>query len=108
MREGLNDSWTLMASHGVVLFYIAANPNATMREMAEPLMLTERRITGIIRDLSGAGMIEVAKVGRRNSYRVKGEAYFRHPTLSHIKLQTFVDALHQSTRDVQVSNATTI
>lgn len=93
MREIPNDSWTLMGSHGVVLFYIAANPNATMREMADSLMLTERRITGIVRDLATSGMIEVSKSGRRNSYQVNGDAHFRHPTLSHVKLSTFVQAL---------------
>jgi hypothetical protein len=89
----LQQNWTLMASHGVVLFYIAANPDSTMREMAEQLDLTERRIARIVRDLSEAGMLEIQKVGRRNSYRVNEAAHFRHPTLSHLKLSAFVEAV---------------
>jgi hypothetical protein len=93
-----------MASHGVVLFYIAANPNSTMREMADALYLTERRITGIIRDLGKAEMPEVSKVGRRNSYRVNQDARFRHPTLSHVRLGAFVKALVQAV-DADASQA---
>jgi DNA-binding MarR family transcriptional regulator len=93
MEYGLKQNWTLMASHGVVLFYIAANPDKTMREMAEALELTERRIVRIVRDLSDAGMLEVTKSGRRNVYRVNEDASFRHPTLSHVKLSAIVHAL---------------
>jgi DNA-binding transcriptional regulator GbsR (MarR family) len=82
-----------MATHGVVLFYIAANDDSTMREMSEALGITERRIAQVVRDLSDAELLSVRKDGRRNSYSVNLDAHFRHPTLSHIKLARFVDAL---------------
>jgi DNA-binding MarR family transcriptional regulator len=91
MAEGRN--WNLMATHGIVLFYIAANPNSTMRQMSEALDLTERRIAQVVRDLSDAKLIEVRRQGRRNSYSVNPEARFRHPTLSHITLDKFVKML---------------
>ena len=100
MEQGLKQNWTLMASHGVVLFYIAASPDKTMREMAEALELTERRIVRIVRDLSDAGMLEVTKSGRRNVYRVNEDASFRHPTLSHVKLSALVQALAAASKGV--------
>ena len=86
-------NWNLMATHGVVLFYIAANPESTMREMSEALNLTERRIAQVVRDLSDADLLSVTRVGRRNSYVVNPNASFRHPTLSHIRLGNFVNVL---------------
>jgi DNA-binding transcriptional regulator GbsR (MarR family) len=101
MDHGLKQNWTLMASHGVVLFYIAANPNSTMREMAEALELTERRIVRIVRDLSDADMLEVIKKGRRNVYSVNEDATFSHPTLSHVKLSSIVEALASAREKAQ-------
>lgn len=85
--------WNLMATHGVVLFYIAANPNSTMRQMAESLNLTERRIAQVVRDLAEADLLTVTRNGRRNSYTVNPDAQFRHPALSHIPLGHFVRML---------------
>lgn len=86
-------NWNLMATHGIVLFYIAANPESTMRQMSEALSLTERRIAQVVRDLSDAGLLTVNRNGRRNSYSVNPNAGFRHPTLSHITLGKFVEVL---------------
>lgn len=86
----MSKNWNLMATHGVVLFYIAANPDATMRQMSEALNLTERRIAQVVRDLAEAELLTVSRTGRRNSYQVNPDANFRHPTLSHITLGHFV------------------
>jgi DNA-binding transcriptional ArsR family regulator len=103
-----SQNWTLMASHGVVLFYVAANPESTMREMADALEMTERRIAGILKDLEDAGMINVNRVGRKNAYSVNHEASFRHPTLSHVKLKNFVHMLTETSRDGFSSTATNV
>jgi DNA-binding MarR family transcriptional regulator len=86
-------NWNLMATHGIVLFYIAANSESTMRQMSEALSLTERRIAQVVRDLSEAELLNVTRNGRRNSYSVNPNAGFRHPTLSHITLGKFVEVL---------------
>jgi hypothetical protein len=86
--------WNLMATHGIVLFYIAANPDSTMRQMSEALSLTERRIAQVVRDLADAELIWVTRHGRRNSYTVNASAHFQHPTLSHVTLGTFVQILN--------------
>ena len=89
----MSNSWTLLNSHGLVLFYVAAYPDSTMREMSGALALTERRIAEIIGDLSEAELIQVNRVGRRNSYSVNQRAAFRHPTLRHITLGQFEELL---------------
>jgi arginine repressor len=89
----VSKNWNLMATHGIVLFYIAANPDSTMRQMSEALNLTERRIAQVVRDLSEADLLTVRRNGRRNFYAVNPDANFRHPTLSHITLGHFVRML---------------
>jgi hypothetical protein len=93
----VSKNWNLMATHGVVLFYIAANPDSTMRQMSESLNLTERRIAQVVRDLAEADLLTVTRTGRRNSYAVNPDANFRHPTLSHIRLGHFVRMLSGAT-----------
>jgi hypothetical protein len=102
MKGGKN--WNLMATHGIVLFYIAANPESTMRQMSEALNLTERRIAQVVRDLANEGYLTVQRHGRRNSYSVNPEAPFRHPTLSHVTLGRFVEVM--SALPVVVAGAT--
>lgn len=92
-----NKSWNLMATHGIVLFYIAANPDSTMRQMSEALSLTERRIAQVVRDLAEEEFLSVTRNGRRNSYTVNPDAQFRHPTLSHVTLGRFVEMLGGAT-----------
>jgi hypothetical protein len=82
-------TWNLMSTHGIVLFYIAANPDSTMREMSLALDVTERRVAQIIRELVDGDLVNVTRDGRRNSYAVNHIAGFRHPTLSHIPLLWF-------------------
>lgn len=68
-----------MASHGTVLFYLVAHNQATIREIAHELDLTERRVSQVIRDLSEWDMLSVEKHGRRNRYRVNPDAAFENP-----------------------------
>jgi predicted HTH transcriptional regulator len=85
--------WTILSSRGVVLFYIAGNPDSTMRVMSETLGITERYIVKLVGDLVDADLLKVRRVGRRNSYTVNREARFDHPTLSRVRLGAFEDLL---------------
>lgn len=82
--------WTLITSHGLALLYVAAHPNATIREIADELELTERRIADIIRDLIRAGLLTAVRQGRRNQYAVDPQAHFRHRIVKSIPFQAFV------------------
>ena len=89
----MSKNWSLMATHGVVLFYIVTHPQSTMREMSEALSLTERRISQVVRDLAEAGLVDVIRDGRRNTYVIHPEGHFVHPTLAHIPLSHIMEAL---------------
>ncbi len=79
-------TWSLLSSHGLVLFHIAANPNQTLRQLSDTLGLTEYWVGQIVKDLAAAEMLRVERRGLRNHYQVNPDAHFRHPTLAHIPL----------------------
>ncbi len=89
-REEIAPTWTLITSHGLVLLYIAANPDATIRQTADVLELSERRVADIIRDLTMASLIDVEHRGRRNHYRLSPDARFQHPFVSDIPFDDFL------------------
>jgi DNA-binding transcriptional ArsR family regulator len=83
-------AWSLFASHGLVLAFVANNPDATIREISDALGLTERQISRVLRELENGGMITVEKAGRRNCYAVNEDASYNHPSLSHVKIRDLV------------------
>ncbi len=85
--------WTVFSNHGMVLFYVAANPSATLRAISDALGITERQVARIVKDLAEAGMISVERRGARNAYTVHPEAHLRHPTLVHVPLGPIMAAL---------------
>ncbi|HEX5369155.1 MAG TPA: helix-turn-helix domain-containing protein [Dehalococcoidia bacterium] len=89
----MRTTWNLMGTHGIVLFYIVANPDFTIRRMSDELGLTDRRVSQVIHDLSAAGMVKITRSGRRNQYAIEPSAAFRHPTLSYITLGDFLTVL---------------
>lgn len=78
--------WTLLTSHGHVLFFIAGEPDATVRQITSALGISERRVIAVLHDLEEAGMIRSTRVGVRKHYEINEDAHFRHPTLSHVRL----------------------
>ncbi len=85
--------WTVFSNHGMVLFYLAANPSATVRAISDALGITERQVARIVKDLAEAGMISVERRGARNAYTVDPEAHLRHPTLAHVPLRGIIAAV---------------
>ncbi|HLF80020.1 MAG TPA: winged helix-turn-helix domain-containing protein [Dehalococcoidia bacterium] len=83
-------TWTLVTSHGLVLLYVALEPAATIREIAEELEVTERRVADIIRDLTKADLIIVKREGRRNYYTLGPEAHFRHRLMADVPLEPLI------------------
>jgi len=82
--------WTLVTSHGLALLYVATHPDATVREIAGVLELTERRVADIIRDLASEKLILVTREGRRNRYALNAGARFRHPLVADIPFRAFI------------------
>jgi DNA-binding MarR family transcriptional regulator len=73
--------------------YIARHPGSTLREMAESLDLTERRISQIVKDLAEESYLTIERVGRRSVYTVNLTATMRHPTLAHVRLADVLELL---------------
>jgi predicted transcriptional regulator len=83
-------SWTLISTHGHVLFHIALNGDVTMREIADALGITERRVAQIIKDLCDAELLVSERHGRRNSYIVNIDAHFLAPPVQQIRIADFL------------------
>ncbi len=76
-------AWTFFTNHAHVLFAVAADPEARLRDLAERVGITERAVQRILSDLAAEGYLSVAKVGRRNRYKVNSRPSLRHPIERH-------------------------
>ncbi len=85
--------WSLFTSHGVVLLHLVAAPDSTLRSLSDATGLTERHVARVVKDLAEAGVLEVQRRGRRNSYAVNGDAPFQHPLLSGVPLRRLLEAI---------------
>jgi DNA-binding MarR family transcriptional regulator len=71
--------WSVFTNHGHVLFYVARNPDARVREIAEAAGLTERATQAILHDLKEASYIRATLRGRRNYYTIVTDRQLHHP-----------------------------
>ena len=70
-----------MTNHGHVLAFVAADPEARLKDVAEHVGITERTAAQIVKDLEQAGYLSKTRVGRRNRYQIDGERKVRTPRL---------------------------
>ena len=89
----IGNHWYLVSSHGAILFYVAVNPECTIKEIAEAMSLTRRTVWGVIGDLRRAGMLDIRKEGRRHHYTVNLDASFKHPVLNGFSLRLILGQL---------------
>ena len=89
-------SWTFLTSHGVVLLEVAGTPDATVRQIAERVGLTERQSHRVLSDLVEAGYLERQRVGRRNQYRVDESLPMRHPVVADRRVGELLAALRRT------------
>jgi len=61
----------LLTNHGRALLCVADDPDARLRDIAQMLGITERRVFGIVNELADAGYVVKERVGRRNRYVVQ-------------------------------------
>jgi DNA-binding transcriptional ArsR family regulator len=73
--------WTFVTNHARVLAYVAANPNARLRDVARAVGITERTAAQIVSDLEQAGYLTKSREGRRNQYAIDGGKKLRHSRL---------------------------
>ncbi|GAB4171242.1 MAG: hypothetical protein Kow0020_05900 [Wenzhouxiangellaceae bacterium] len=72
-----------MTNHAHVLIYVHLHPNATQREIAQAVGITERAVQMILDDLEQYEVVYRERIGRRNHYRVRTERSLRHPIEAH-------------------------
>jgi DNA-binding MarR family transcriptional regulator len=86
----------LVTNHGHVLAYVAADPDARLRDVAERVGITERTAAQIVNDLEQAGYLTRTRVGRRNRYQVEGERTVRTPRLAMMTIAQLLALLLQA------------
>ncbi len=103
----IENNWYLVSSHGSILFYIAVNPNCTIKEIAEAMSLTRRTVWGVIGNLRRADMLNVRKDGRRHHYTVDLDGPFKHPVLNGFSLRIILGELvRQAARQPEAARRT--
>lgn len=86
-------NWNIFSNHGHVLFYLAREPGARLRDVAANVGITERAVQKIVRDMQDAGVLEVIKQGRRNAYRIDHAAALRHDLEAHCSVGQLISLL---------------
>ena len=97
--------WTFLTNHGHVLVCVSRDPDATIREIANRVGITERAVQAIVSDLEANETIARFRVGRRNRYVVRRDASFRHPVERDLLVGQFVELL--ATEDLESATAST-
>jgi DNA-binding IclR family transcriptional regulator len=75
--------WTFLTNHTHVLLCLVRQPDATLRQVALKVGITERAVQRIVRDLEQSGTLTRTRTGRRNSYAVNAAFALRHPLEAH-------------------------
>src|ERR1700710_641140 len=69
--------WSFLTNHARAIMFIAAQPDARLRELAVAVDVTERTAYGIIADLSAAGYVVKERDGRRQRYEIQENLILR-------------------------------
>jgi DNA-binding MarR family transcriptional regulator len=75
-------SWGFFTNHALLLLSIAMDNQATVREMAANVGITERAVVAILNQLEDADIITRDRQGRRNTYLIDLDALRRFPRWS--------------------------
>lgn len=63
--------WSFLTNHARTLLFIAHDPDARLRDIANALDITDRTAYGIVADLTVAGYVVKERSGRRNRYHIQ-------------------------------------
>jgi DNA-binding IclR family transcriptional regulator len=76
--------WRLLSNHGRVLVYLARQPQARLRDIADGVDITERSAHRIVSELVDGGYLGRKRKGNRNHYEVHLDAPMRDPLLGEL------------------------
>src|SRR5947209_6044126 len=89
--EDSRPTWLFLTNHGNTLLYIARDPDARGRDIAEHVGITERAAQRIIADLIAEGYIHRTKIGRRNRYIINRHGRLRDPAFHDVEIGALID-----------------
>ncbi len=70
--------WTYLTNHAHVLICMAQHPDATLRQIAAHVGITERATHRIVDELVAEGVVQRTLRGRRNHYDIDRDCSLRH------------------------------
>lgn len=70
-------SWAFLTNHARVLLFMARQPGARIRDVAQHTGLTERSVGSILSELCDAGYLTKHRLGARNFYELHPELPLR-------------------------------
>lgn len=85
--------WTFLSNHTHVLVALAAEPDLTLRDIAQRVGITERGVIRIVEELEQAGVLSREREGRRNRYVLNLDASLRHPLERHCRIGELLDLI---------------
>lgn len=94
---GVTD-WSFLTNHARALLFIASDPNARLRDLADAIAVTERTAYGIVVDLAEAGYVVKEKDGRRNRYHIQTDLPLRDPISTERTIGEVLDLLVDAKR----------
>lgn len=100
-ERGARTGWVFLTNHAHVLLQVAWQPDATLREVAERVGITERAAHRIMADLVADGYVSRTRVGRRNRYRVHSHRSLRHPETAGVAVGELLELLRPAERQIQ-------
>jgi hypothetical protein len=86
--------WLFLSNHMHVLASISRAPDATIRQTATRVGISERAAAQIIKDLEEGGYLTRTRIGRRNRYLLHRDLPLRHPLHSHRTVGELLDFLN--------------
>lgn len=92
-QSGRKREWYLLSSHGIVFFFIAANPDCTIQQMSTALFISRRTVWSLVGDLKRAGMIEIRREGRTHHYTANVDFQLPHPAFGGRSMLDMVKSL---------------
>jgi hypothetical protein len=85
--------WTFLSNHTHVLVALAAEPDLTLRDIAQRVGITERGVIRIVEELEQGGVLTREREGRRNRYALNLDASLRHPLEQHCRIGELLDLI---------------
>ena len=85
--SGREPSWTFLTNHAHVLFCLAEDPSARLRDVAERVGITERAVQRIVSDLHEGNYISIQKEGRRNTYSINEQKVLLDPVEENVRIK---------------------